>query len=83
MNKHTPERFPTETQTDYRARRLQSHLDAALTSVPAVDKNGFPTFARVKLSAVKNGGHRGAGMANIRAARKARNVRRHRVASRG
>lgn len=84
-NKHTPERFPTETQVDYRARQRASKEANVVRRRVAVRNPVTKAleYAWEKVSPSKNGGHRGAGMANIRAARKARNVRRHRAASRG
>lgn len=85
LNKHTPERFPTESQVDYRARQRASK-DAQVVRRRVAVRNPVTKameWSDEIVSPSKNGGHRGTGMANIRAARKARNVRRHRAASRG
>lgn len=71
MNKHTPERFPTESQIDYRMRRRESKLDARLTD----PLTGRPIMHTVNKSSGRN-------MQALRAARKLRNVRKARRAAR-
>lgn len=75
----TPERFQNEKFEDYRLRRAKNRHDSQAVRQPVENRYGEPTYLYSRVAPSRNGGHTGAGMANIRAARKARNVRRHRA----